>query len=49
MRQAFALGVQWHPEWKFDGQAPISMALFQAFGKAARARAKRRRARELAA
>jgi putative glutamine amidotransferase len=44
----FALGVQWHPEWKV-AENPISLALFQAFGKAAGARAERRRARELAA
>jgi putative glutamine amidotransferase len=44
----FALGVQWHPEWKV-AENPVSLALFQAFGKAARARAERRRARELAA
>jgi putative glutamine amidotransferase len=44
----FALGVQWHPEWKVT-ENPVSLALFQAFGKAARARAERRRARELAA
>jgi putative glutamine amidotransferase len=46
--KAFALGVQWHPEWKFADNA-VSTALFQAFGQAARARAKRRRASELAA
>jgi len=45
---AFALGVQWHPEYKVTESA-ISMALFQAFGKAARARGDRRRTRELAA
>jgi putative glutamine amidotransferase len=44
----FALGVQWHPEWKV-AENPVSLALFQAFGKAARARAERRRSRELAA
>jgi putative glutamine amidotransferase len=31
----FALGVQWHPEWKF-WQDPASSALFLAFGQAAR-------------
>jgi putative glutamine amidotransferase len=29
----FALGVQWHPEWRFD-QAPFSLALFDAFVRA---------------
>lgn len=33
----FALGVQWHPEWKFQDN-PFSRALFAAFGEAARAR-----------
>lgn len=32
---AFALAVQWHPEWKFQDN-PFSRALFAAFGKAAR-------------
>jgi putative glutamine amidotransferase len=45
---AFALGVQWHPEWKVSLN-PVSAALFRAFGAAARARAERRRARGLAA
>jgi putative glutamine amidotransferase len=45
---AFALGVQWHPEYKVTENS-VSMALFQAFGKAARARFERRRARGLAA
>jgi len=45
---AFALAVQWHPEWKLADN-PVSVALFRAFGDAARARAERRRARELAA
>lgn len=31
----FALGVQWHPEWKVTKNAQ-SMALFKAFGKACR-------------
>jgi putative glutamine amidotransferase len=35
---AFALGVQWHPEWQFD-QNPFSRALFAAFGDASRRRA----------
>jgi putative glutamine amidotransferase len=34
---AFALGVQWHPEWNVL-ESPFSTALFQAFGAAARAR-----------
>jgi putative glutamine amidotransferase len=45
---SFALGVQWHPEYKAT-ENPISMALLQAFGKAARTRAERRRLRERAA
>jgi putative glutamine amidotransferase len=39
---SFALAVQWHPEWKFHGNA-FSRALFKAFGDAARKRAARRR------
>ena len=35
---SFALGVQWHPEWKVTEDA-FSMAIFGAFGEAARARA----------
>ncbi|TCS63417.1 gamma-glutamyl-gamma-aminobutyrate hydrolase family protein [Varunaivibrio sulfuroxidans] len=35
--QTFALGVQWHPEWKVMENA-ISRALFAAFGDACRAR-----------
>ncbi len=35
--RAFALGVQWHPEWNFADN-PVSRALFRAFGKAVRAR-----------
>jgi putative glutamine amidotransferase len=31
----FALGVQWHPEWRFAGD-PASVALFRAFGDACR-------------
>ena len=34
---AFALAVQWHPEWKVMSN-PFSMALFAEFGKAARQR-----------
>ncbi len=35
---AFALALQWHPEWQF-AHNPFSSALFAAFGEAARARA----------
>ena len=35
---AFALAVQWHPEWRF-WEDPLSAALFAAFGDAAAARA----------
>ena len=35
---SFALGVQWHPEWKVTDD-PFSMAIFGAFGEATRARA----------
>lgn len=35
---AFALAVQWHPEWRF-AENPVSRALLCAFGAAARARA----------
>jgi putative glutamine amidotransferase len=37
---AFAVGVQWHPEWKMQAN-DFSRALFGAFGDAARARAAR--------
>ena len=36
--RAFALGVQWHPEWKVR-ENPLSMRLFTAFGSACRERA----------
>ena len=36
--RSFALGVQWHPEWKV-GEDPFSLAIFVAFGAATRARA----------
>jgi putative glutamine amidotransferase len=39
---AFAVGVQWHPEWRF-WEDPFSTALFAAFGQAARSHASRRR------
>jgi len=32
---AFALGVQWHPEWQFS-EDPLSLALFQGFANAAK-------------
>ena len=38
---AFAVAVQWHPEWKFQGNE-FSRALFAAFGAAARQRANRK-------
>ena len=37
---AFALGVQWHPEWRF-WEDPFATALFAAFGDAAREHAAR--------
>ena len=39
---AFALAVQWHPEWKTSGNE-FSSAIFRAFGDACRERASRRR------
>jgi putative glutamine amidotransferase len=39
--QSFALGLQWHPEWRF-AQNPFSRALFAAFGAAATRRASSR-------
>jgi putative glutamine amidotransferase len=41
---SLALGLQWHPEWKFKDN-PFSRALFAAFGEAARERARQRAAR----
>ncbi|MGU7775040.1 gamma-glutamyl-gamma-aminobutyrate hydrolase family protein [Burkholderia sp. MR1-5-21] len=35
--RAFALGVQWHPEWRYAEQ-PLSRDIFAAFGAACRAR-----------
>ena len=35
--KAFALGVQWHPEWQVTSN-PVSLAIFQAFGDACRKR-----------
>jgi putative glutamine amidotransferase len=42
--RTFALGVQWHPEYRATDN-PVSMAIFRAFGEAASARARQRRAR----
>ena len=39
--KAFALGVQWHPEWKAH-ENPVSIKLFEAFGRACRERASQR-------
>ncbi|WP_047306545.1 gamma-glutamyl-gamma-aminobutyrate hydrolase family protein [Pseudomonas fluorescens] len=39
--KAFALGVQWHPEWQVSCN-PHYLAIFQAFGDACRQRAKQR-------
>jgi putative glutamine amidotransferase len=33
--KAFALAVQWHPEWQFSGN-PVSLAIFKSFGDACR-------------
>lgn len=38
---AFALGLQWHPEWRF-WENPVSEAIFTAFGAATAARARAR-------
>ena len=40
---AFALAVQWHPEWRVT-ENPVSMKIFGAFGDACRRRATGRRA-----
>lgn len=39
--EAFVLGVQWHPEWRF-WEDTLSLAIFAAFGAAVRARAAQR-------
>jgi len=39
--KAFALAVQWHPEWQVSSN-PIYLAIFQAFGDACRRRAHQR-------
>jgi putative glutamine amidotransferase len=38
---AFAVAVQWHPEWRV-AENPFSMAIFKAFGDACRKRAAQR-------
>ena len=40
--EAFALAVQWHPEWKAKSNE-FSSAIFRAFGDACRERASRKR------
>jgi putative glutamine amidotransferase len=45
--RSFALGVQWHPEYRAT-ENPVSMALFRAFAEAATTRARRRAARPAA-
>ncbi|HYC03023.1 MAG TPA: gamma-glutamyl-gamma-aminobutyrate hydrolase family protein [Azospirillaceae bacterium] len=40
-KSSFALGFQWHPEWRFWENAPMA-AVLTAFGDAVRARAERR-------
>ncbi|MDE1169211.1 MAG: gamma-glutamyl-gamma-aminobutyrate hydrolase family protein [Pseudomonas sp.] len=42
--KAFALGVQWHPEWQVLSNPPY-LRIFQAFGDACRLRAEQRSAR----
>jgi putative glutamine amidotransferase len=37
----FLIGVQWHPEWRYRDD-PVSVALFEAFGRAAAARHRER-------
>lgn len=46
--KSFAIGVQWHAEWRFD-EHKLSNALFAAFGDAAREHALRRKVRRLSA
>ncbi|MBU2089675.1 MAG: gamma-glutamyl-gamma-aminobutyrate hydrolase family protein [Alphaproteobacteria bacterium] len=46
--KAFALAVQWHPEWP-NLEEPVSKALFAGFGAACRARAAARLAAQVAA
>ncbi|MFZ1831943.1 MAG: gamma-glutamyl-gamma-aminobutyrate hydrolase family protein, partial [Pseudomonadales bacterium] len=42
--RAFAVGVQWHPEWRF-AESPLSMAIFAAFGAAVRSHHRARTAK----
>ena len=42
--QAFAFGVQWHPEWQVLSN-PVYLSIFQAFGDACRQRAAQRQHR----
>jgi len=44
----FALGVQWHPEWKVQ-ENPVSVRIFRAFGEACRAYRARRQGGTVAA
>jgi putative glutamine amidotransferase len=39
--KGFLLGTQWHPEWRW-AENPVSRKIFQAFGEALRAAARRR-------
>lgn len=43
--RAFAMGFQWHPEWRF-WEDTLSTAIFRAFGEACRMRAARRLSRQ---
>jgi putative glutamine amidotransferase len=45
--RSFALGVQWHPEFRAT-ENPVSMAMFRAFSEAAEDRSRRRRTRPAA-
>jgi putative glutamine amidotransferase len=38
---SYALGVQWHPEWKVE-KDPVSLAIFRSFGEACTERSKQR-------
>jgi putative glutamine amidotransferase len=42
LAHSFFLAVQWHPEWKLD-ENPFYQNIFQAFGRACRARAVKRK------
>lgn len=41
----FVLGVQWHPEWRFN-ENPVSLRLFEAFREACNAYAAREGSRQ---